>query len=170
MTLTNTVHATALGPRTWSVMLFLLLVPVRPSLQAAPPSNPAPRLELVSATMNVGPGREPPPGSKPAPPVLTGVIRAQGLDPRRSNFRVTLLVDTAAHRLAVTSWNAQDPKAPAQIRFSARWPTSAPFEGCTVRVDYARGRTRLSTQGSVRVFMLPGRPPDGHRQSEQQER
>lgn len=150
-------------------MLFLLFVSLRP-LQSAPPSLPAPRLELVTATMNVGPGKEPPPGSKLALPVLTGVIRAPGLDPRRSNFRITLLVDASAHRLTVTGWNAHDPASPGQIRFTARWPASAPFEGCTVRVDYARGRKRLSTQGPVRVFMLPGRPPAGNRQPEQQER
>ena len=144
-------------------------------VQASAESHPLspPPLELVTATMNVGPGKEPPPGSRPAIPSLTGVIRAHGLDPRRSNFRITLLVNSAgpaAYRLKVTGWNAKDPKAPAQIRFTARWPASAPFEGCTVRVDYARGRTRHSTHGPVRVFMLPGRPPSGHRPSEQQER
>lgn len=161
-------------PLVKSVMLLLSFG--TGALRAEPPSTPVPRLEFVTATMNLGPGRELPPGRKPAPPVVTGVIRASGLDPRRSNFRITVRIEgsgdgkSAAHRLAVTGWNAHDPANPAQIRFTAPWPASVPFEGCTLRVDYVRRKTRLSVQGPVQVFMLPGRPPSGHRQPEQQER
>ncbi len=139
----------------------VLLIPLAAVDPLPVEATPAPKLEFVSASLHLGPGKEPPPGQKPPPPLLTGVIRARGLRTAKPYFRVTFSSGSprpSVHRLSIATWGALDPKDPTLIRFTAPYRAGASAEGGTVSVEYRYKGSRLSVQGPVAVFLLPGAP------------
>lgn len=149
--------------------LLFVSVCLRPAWPADPARRSDPVLEMLRATMNVGAGREPSLGVGPAVPTLEGVVRVEGLDRRRSSFRITALAPAGnggkpvAHRLDPSSWRAPDPNDPALIRWTAAWTRPELPEGWTLRMEYLRDKRKRVASGPIRLFFLPASGPHGPR-------
>jgi len=130
------------------------------------PEPPAVVFEFVSASLTTGTGVEAPPGMKQGPLNLNGVVRIAGLDPRRSAFRLSLIVPVEGRRepkvipLLPTRWARYAPSDRALIAWTARWKGPVTPEGCTVRIQSLRSRPRRTVSGPIRHYLRSAAPAD----------
>lgn len=152
------------------VVVLSVAVHIGASLAAAPWADDRrdasiPSLQFVSASLTSGPGIEPPPGVVPPPPELVGVVRVNGIDSRRSSFRVTLVAPVEGNRsskrvrIVPTSWAPYDPNDKSLIRWTCKWPGPGSPEGWSVTIEALRGRPHKTVSGPIRHFLLPASQP-----------
>lgn len=153
-----------------SYIIYSIVMPFTCSLTGGLPAqaskDPAvPVFQFISAALISGPGLAPPPGTKPLPAELVGVLRVRGYAVRHSSVRITLIPpielkrSSKLARLVPTTWAPYDPNDKSLIRWTCEWPGPSSPNGWSVKVESLRSHPYRATSGPIQHFLLPVAQP-----------